>query len=108
MTSNTVDTHADNVTKQTELSTTILTSPEVKRLKKQLNALVDDFIQHDGWGKLEIDMKFLTRKQKEIIIRSGKEYRYVINFQSTSVRPEETSSFCKEQRCPLQERERSE
>lgn len=58
----------------------IITSPEVQKLKTQLNKIVDEYLMHDGWGHFEMDMKILTRHQKEVILRAGREYRFVIDF----------------------------
>ncbi len=62
----------------------ILQQPAVHKLKVQLEAILDDYLRHDGWGHMEIDMRILTRQQKEIVIRAGKEYRHVIDFKNAS------------------------
>jgi hypothetical protein len=38
-----------------------------------------DLLLHDGFGELRVDIKILKRGQKEVIIKSGKEYRYVVD-----------------------------
>ncbi len=60
----------------------MLETQAVKRLKTRLNALVDEYLLHDGWGHLEMDMKILSRNQKEVIIRAGREYRFVVDFKN--------------------------
>ncbi len=60
----------------------ILESPAVLKLKARLNALLDEYVMHDGWGHLEMDMRILTRHQKEVVIRAGREYRFVVDFQN--------------------------
>lgn len=35
---------------------------------------------HEGYGKMQIEMRFLKRHQKEIIIHCGKDYRFVVDF----------------------------
>ena len=65
----------------------ILDGASARRLKAQLLQLVDEFLLHDGWGHLELDMRILARRQKEFVIKAGREYRFVIDFQNT----EETS-----------------
>ena len=62
----------------------MLSNPEVKKLKTRLNALVDEYILHDGWGHLEMDMKILSRQQKEVVLKAGREYRYVIDFKNVA------------------------
>lgn len=61
----------------------ILDAPTVKKLKARLNTLLDEYLLHDGWGHLEMDMRILARHQKEVVIRAGREYRFVVDFQNT-------------------------
>ncbi|SDD71695.1 hypothetical protein [Desulfuromonas thiophila] len=49
-------------------------------VKTKLNDLVEEVFRHDGYGRIEVDMRFLRRGQKEIILRCGKEYRFVVDF----------------------------
>ncbi len=62
----------------------ILQQPAVRKLKAQLESIIDEYLKHDGWGHLEMDMRILTRQQKEIVIRAGREYRYLVDFKNTS------------------------
>lgn len=61
----------------------ILDTQTVKKLKARLNTLLDEYLLHDGWGHLEMDMRILARHQKEVVIRAGREYRFVVDFQNT-------------------------
>lgn len=61
----------------------ILESSTVQKLKARLNTLLDEYLLHDGWGRLEMDMRILTRHQKEVVIRAGREYRFVVDFQNS-------------------------
>jgi hypothetical protein len=40
---------------------------------------VDDVLAHDGYGDIRIEVKILKRRQKEVILHCGKQYRYVID-----------------------------
>ena len=42
----------------------MLESPSVKCLKKQLGVIVDEYLLHDGWGHMELDMKIIARQKK--------------------------------------------
>jgi hypothetical protein len=53
------------------------TNNEVKGL---FSELYDELFRHDGYGRIEVEMKILRRGQKEIILRCGKEYRFVIDY----------------------------
>lgn len=48
--------------------------------KKKLGELFDEVFGHDGYGSIEVDMKILRRGQKEVILRCGKEYRFILDF----------------------------
>ncbi len=61
-------------------SAEILRTAEVRRLRSTLATVLDDLLLHDGYGHIEIDMKILKRGQKEVVIVSGKEYRFVIDY----------------------------
>ena len=45
----------------------------------RVSQLYHELLDHDGFGELRIDVRILKRKQKEIIITCGKQYRYVID-----------------------------
>jgi len=65
----------------------MLQQPAVHKLKVQLEAILDEYLKHDGWGHMEIDMRILTRQQKEIVIRAGREYRFLVDFKNASAAP---------------------
>lgn len=39
-----------------------------------------DLFVHNGFGQIKIEMRFLKKGQKEVLINCGKEYRYVLNY----------------------------
>lgn len=41
-----------------------------------------DFLSHDGYADIRIEMKILKRGQKEVIIHGGRQYRFVIDVES--------------------------
>jgi hypothetical protein len=49
-------------------------------VKEKLFELYLDLFSHDGFGELKMEIKFLKKGQKEIIIKCGKDYRYVIDY----------------------------
>ncbi|MDR2170196.1 MAG: hypothetical protein LBP59_08655 [Planctomycetaceae bacterium] len=53
----------------------VLKDPVTRRLV----LMYRDLLLHDGFGELRVDIKILKRGQKEVIIKSGKEYRYVVD-----------------------------
>lgn len=59
--------------------TTTTTETTVKPLKLKLMELVDDVLTHDGFGDIRIEVKILKRRQKEVILHCGKQYRFVVD-----------------------------
>mgnify|MGYP000327141635 CR=1 FL=1 len=55
-------------------------APTNARVKAKLLELYDDVFTHDGYGQIQVDMRILRRGQKEVILRCGKEYRFVLDF----------------------------
>jgi len=50
-------------------------------VKVKLDEVLMRLYRHDGYGHCEVDMRILKRGQKEIIIRCGEEYRFVVSDQ---------------------------
>jgi hypothetical protein len=46
---------------------------------KRMCDIYRELLLHDGFGELHVDIKILKRGQKEVIISSGKQYRYVVD-----------------------------
>jgi len=53
---------------------------EHARILEKIKELYYELFLHDGFGELKIEMKFLKKKQKEIIIRCGKDFRFVVDY----------------------------
>lgn len=51
-----------------------------REILEKIEELYFSIYEHDGFGDMKIEMKILKRGQKEIIISSGKQYRYVIDY----------------------------
>jgi hypothetical protein len=51
-------------------------------VKAKLLELVDEILAHDGFGDIRVEVRILKRRQKEVILHCGKQYRYVIDFPS--------------------------
>ncbi len=49
-------------------------------VKKELLSIFEDAFQHDGFSDFRVEIKILKRKQKEVIIHYGKQYRYVLDY----------------------------
>ncbi|WP_150112223.1 hypothetical protein [Desulfonatronovibrio hydrogenovorans] len=55
-------------------------SREHDQVMEKILELYADLFLHDGFGSISIEMKFLKKGQKEIIISSGKDYRFVVDW----------------------------
>lgn len=55
-----------------------MNKPEQKMLE-----VFKELIQHDGFGEFKVEVKILKRKQKEVIIHCGKQYRFVMDVNDT-------------------------
>ncbi len=51
-------------------------------VKKKIVQLYDELFQHNGYGEMKVEMRFLRRGEKEIIIHCGKEYRFVVEYKN--------------------------
>lgn len=59
--------------------TATTTEATTNPLKFKLMELVDDVLAHDGFGDIRIEVKILKRRQKEVILHCGKQYRFVVD-----------------------------
>lgn len=53
-------------------------------IQKKLIELYTELFLHEGYGSLRVEMRFLKRGQKEIILVCGKEFRYVVDYPDPS------------------------
>lgn len=51
---------------------------------KLLDLYKDTFL-HDGYGDIRVEMRFLRKGQKEVIIHCGKQYRFVMDYPGDGV-----------------------
>jgi len=48
-------------------------------VKEKMLTLFEDIIEHDGFGEIRVEVNILKRKQKEVILHCGKQYRFVVD-----------------------------
>lgn len=48
-------------------------------VKSKLLVLLDEIIEHDGFGEIRVEVNILKRKQKEVILHCGKQFRFVVD-----------------------------
>jgi len=51
----------------------------IQPAKEKMLTLFEDIIEHDGFGEIRVEVNILKRKQKEVIIHCGKQYRFVVD-----------------------------
>jgi hypothetical protein len=55
------------------------TETQSQPVKAKVLELLDEVLLHDGFGDIRIEVRILKRKQKEVIVHCGKQYRYVVD-----------------------------
>lgn len=55
-----------------------MTSSAARPLAK-IEELFQGLLAHDGFGDLQVEVRLLKRGQKEVIVRCGRQYRYVVD-----------------------------
>ncbi len=73
----------------------VSSSAELEKAGNCLQTLFLEIFKHNGFGSLDVGMRFLKRGQKEILIRCGREYRFVVDY------PLENNKQTKEVGCCL-------
>lgn len=53
-------------------------------VKRHLCALYDEVFAHEGHADLRVEMRILRRQQKEVIVSCGKQFRFVVDYPTTS------------------------
>jgi hypothetical protein len=48
------------------------------QLKNHLNHLLDEILDHHGFGEIKLDIKWAKIGCKEIIVTAGKQYRFIL------------------------------
>jgi hypothetical protein len=51
----------------------------------RIRRLYEMIFRHDGFGEMRIEMRILKKRQKEVIIHCGKQYRYVVDFPADEI-----------------------
>ncbi|WP_026601058.1 hypothetical protein [Methylomonas sp. 11b] len=52
---------------------------QAEPVKSKLMELLDEVLEHDGFGEIRVEVKILKRRQKEVILHCGKQYRFVVD-----------------------------
>jgi hypothetical protein len=47
------------------------------RIEKLYRMLID----HSGYGEMSIEIRFLRKHEKEVLIRCGKQYRFIVPYE---------------------------
>ncbi len=55
------------------------TDLQAEPVKNKLIELLDEVLLHDGFGDIHVEVKILKRRQKEVILHCGKQYRFVVD-----------------------------
>lgn len=47
---------------------------------EKLLSVYDALYRHNGFGEMTVEVRILKKQQKEILIRCGKQYRFVVDW----------------------------
>lgn len=53
---------------------------------KKISELYLSLFEHDGFGEMRVEIKLLKKGQKEVIVFCGKQYRFVVDYDTQKVR----------------------
>lgn len=67
-------------------------------IKNKLYQLYEELLGHDGYGDLHLEVRILRRRQKEVIISCGKQYRYVVPYPGKARESGASHGRCEDQR----------
>ncbi|MDR0841877.1 MAG: hypothetical protein LBP68_00470 [Acidobacteriota bacterium] len=51
-----------------------------KEVLEQFSKLYSELFAHDGHGNIKVEIRFLRRGQKEVVIHCGKQYRFIVDY----------------------------
>lgn len=54
-------------------------NPEAVAAWQKLGELFEDVLGHSGFGEIRIEVRWLSKGRKEVILASGKQYRFVVS-----------------------------
>jgi hypothetical protein len=55
-----------------------MVEPEKEKLKEIVGSLLKEILEHQGFGEMKIDIKWLKAGHKEVLISAGKQFRFVV------------------------------
>jgi len=50
-------------------------------VKSKLDTLLDELVDHHGFGEIKVDVRIMKDGKKEVILDFGKHYRFVLTKQ---------------------------
>lgn len=53
--------------------------PHAEVLQKVIE-LYSELYEHGGYGSMSVEIRFLKKGQKEILVRCGKDFRFVLDY----------------------------
>jgi hypothetical protein len=56
----------------------LMRSSDAAAAWQKLGDLFVDVLAHSGYGEIRIDVRWLSKGRKEVVLSSGKQYRFVI------------------------------
>lgn len=55
-----------------------------EKVHAKLLAIYDSLYRHNGFGEMTVEVRILKKQQKEVIIKCGKQFRFVVDWKNTT------------------------
>lgn len=52
----------------------------IAAVKSRIDTVLEELLAHDGFGSFEVEVRLLKRRQKEVILHYGRQFRFVVDF----------------------------
>jgi len=65
--------------KEADKKTLVQRNPEAAAAWEKLGELFEDVLGHSGFGEIRVEVRWLSKGRKEVILASGKQYRFIVS-----------------------------
>lgn len=65
--------------KDADKNSLVQRNPEAAAAWEKLGELFEDVLGHSGFGEIRVEVRWLSKGRKEIILASGKQYRFIVS-----------------------------
>jgi hypothetical protein len=55
-----------------------------EKVISRIESLYHMLFSHSGYGEMSIEIRYLRKHEKEVLIKCGKQYRFIVPFECTN------------------------